>query len=71
MSDSSIKLLDRYRVDRTWGVAAMGPERLVILMLKANDGPEIAYAISKVDAMMIGMQLTAAASEVKAETGGV
>lgn len=60
-------MLDRYRVDRAQGMTATGPEKLVILVLKANDGPEIAYAVSKVDAMMISIQLSNAATEVQSE----
>lgn len=63
----SIQMLDRYRVDRAQGMTATGPEKLVILVLKPNDGPEIAYACSKVDAMMISIQLSNAATEVQSE----
>lgn len=63
----SIQMLDRYRVDRAQGMTATGPEKLVILVLKSNDGPEIAYACSKVDAMMISIQLSNAATEVQSE----
>lgn len=66
---TNIRLLDRYRIDRSWGATAQGPERLVILVLKPNDGPEVSFAISKVDAMMIGLALTNAANEVKADDG--
>lgn len=62
-----IKLLDRYRVDRAQGVTVSGPEKLVILVLKPNDGPEQCFAISKMDAMLISLQLSAAASEVQSE----
>lgn len=63
----TIRLLDRYRVDRAWGATAAGPERLIILVLKPNDGPETAYAISKADAMLIGLALQNAATEVQAD----
>ena len=63
----SIQLLQRYRIDRAQGMTASGPEKLVILVLKCNDGPEIAYACSKVDAMMISLQLQSAATEVQSE----
>jgi hypothetical protein len=62
-----IKMLDRYRVDRADGATALGPEKLVILVLKPNDGPEFAVAISKMDAMLISLQLSTAATEVQAE----
>lgn len=65
-----IKTLERYRVDRADGVTAIGPERLVILVLKANGGPEYAVALSKMDAMLISLQLSNAATEVQAEAGG-
>lgn len=61
----AIQMLDRYRVDRMQGMTATGPEKLVILVLKSNDGPEISYACSKVDAMMISIQLSNAATEVQ------
>lgn len=60
-----IKLLQRYRIDRRDGVAAAGPERLVILVLKAEQAPEIAYAISKVDAMQIAIQMQLAAQDAQ------
>lgn len=62
-----IQLLDRYRVDRAQGMTATGPEKLVILVLKSNEGPEIPYALSKVDAMMLALQLQAAANDVQRE----
>lgn len=65
-----IKLLERYRVDRANGMTASGPEKLVILVLKPNDGPEFSVAISKVDAMMISIQLSNAASEVQSDQRG-
>lgn len=58
-------MLQRYRVDRQAGMAANGPEQLVILVLKAADAPEIAYAISKVDAMVIAHQMTLAAHDAQ------
>ena len=64
---AKIGMLERYRVDRADGMTAAGPEKLVILMLKANDGPEISFACSKVDAMMISIQLSNAANELKQE----
>jgi hypothetical protein len=63
---SDIKLLDRYRVDRADGVTSIGPEKLVILILKPNGEKEISFAISKMDAMLISMQLASAATEVQA-----
>lgn len=62
--------LERYRIDRVHGLTANGPEKLVILVLKANESAaEFAVAISKVDSMLLAMQLQAAASEVQAEGG--
>lgn len=58
-----IRLLARYRVDRADGLTASGPERLVVLVLQPLDGPEMAVAISRVDAMMLSVQLSAAAAE--------
>jgi hypothetical protein len=63
----SIKLLDRYKIDRSQGMTVTGPERLVILVLKPNDGPEISFAISKMDAMLISIKLSEAAAEVQEE----
>jgi hypothetical protein len=60
-----IKLLERYRVDRADGTTAIGPEKLIVLTLKATDHPEISIAISKIDAMLIALQLTTAATEVQ------
>jgi len=62
-----IKTLERYRVDRADGMTALGPEKLIILVLKPNGGAEYAVAISKMDAMLISLQLSSAASEVQAE----
>lgn len=64
---TTIRLLDRYRIDRAWGATAAGPERLVILVMKPNDGHETAYAISKADAMLIALALQDAALEVQAD----
>lgn len=65
MTRVNVLMLDRYRVDREAGMTANGPEQLVILVLKA-DGIETAYAISKVDAMIISTQLSAAAHDAQA-----
>ena len=62
-----IKTLERYRIDRADGATALGPEKLVILVLKPNGAPEFAVAISKMDAMLVSLQLANAASEVQAE----
>lgn len=62
-----IKMLQRYRIDRQPGMTAAGPEPLVILVLKANGAPEMAYAISKADAMLIASYMTAAALDAKAD----
>ena len=70
MTTVEIKLLQRYRVDRQAGMTAQGPEQLVVLVLKANDGPEMAYAISKVDAMLIAHQMTDAAYDAKGASNG-
>lgn len=62
---SDIKLLQRYRVDRADGVTLAGPEKLVVLVLKPLEGPEVAIALSSVDAMMLSMQLSTAAHDAK------
>jgi hypothetical protein len=63
---SEIKLLERYRVDRAQGLTVGGPEQLVVLVLKSNDDPrEYSVALSKVDAMMLSIQLSAAASDAQ------
>jgi hypothetical protein len=64
-----IQKLQRYRVDRQAGVTAHGgAEQLVVLVLKGHDGPEMAYAISKIDAMLIAHMMTDAAYDAKADT---
>lgn len=65
MSKVEIKMLQRWRVDREDGMTAGGPEKLAILILKSLDGPEIAVAMSKVDAMAIGIQLQLAATDAQ------
>lgn len=65
MSTVQIKMLQRYRVDRQDGMTSAGPEKLVILVLKAEQAPEIAYACSKVDAMAISIQLQLAAMDAQ------
>lgn len=65
MSTVEIKLLQRYRIDRQAGMTAAGPEQLVILVMKAEQAPEIAYAMSKVDAMAISIQLQLAAMDAQ------
>lgn len=65
MSTVEIKLLQRYRVDRVDGRTAQGPEKLVVLVLKSHETPEYALAISKVDAMAIGLQLQVAATDAQ------
>lgn len=69
MSTVEIKLLQRYRVDREAGMTAAGPEQLVVLVLKANDAPEMAFAVSKIDAMVIALKLQDAAHDAKADSG--
>lgn len=64
MSNVSIELLQRYRVDRQAGTTPNGPEQLVILVLKSH-ASEHAYAISKVDAMLIATQLQYAATDAQ------
>jgi len=65
MSTVTIHMLQRWRVDRQDGMTANGPEKLVILIVKALNGPEIAVAMSKVDAMAIGIQLQLAATDAQ------
>lgn len=62
---AKLQMLDRYRVDRADGAAAMGPEKLIVLMLKGNGEHEQHFVISKMDAMIISMQLSAAANETQ------
>ena len=63
-----IKTLARYRIDRADGVTASGPEKLIILVLTSNeDTREYPVAISKTDAMLIGLALQGAATEVQSE----
>ena len=65
MSVVNIKLLQRYRIDRGSGGTADGSTQLVILVLKAADAPEMAYAISKADAMIIASQMQLAARDAQ------
>ena len=62
-----IKLLERYRVDRSSGMTADGSTQLVVLVLKASESSELAVAISKADAMVIAHQLMLAASEAQTD----
>lgn len=61
----TIQLLARYRVDRADGVTMQGPQQLVVLVLKATEGPEYAVALSAVDAMLLSHQLATAAHDAK------
>lgn len=66
MSTLEIKLLERYRVDRHVGMTADGGTQLVVLVLKASgERGELAVALSKVDAMVMAHQLTAAARDAQ------
>lgn len=65
---TSPRLLDRYRIDRAHGLTASGAEQLVILVLKPNDGPEISYAMSRADAMLISLQMQRAATEAQTDS---
>ncbi len=65
MSQVEIKLLQRYRVDRAAGRTADGSTQLVILVLKAHETPEIAFALSKADAMMVAAQLQLSAADAQ------
>jgi hypothetical protein len=60
-----IKLLERYRIDRHAGLTADGSTQLVVLVLKASGERELAVAMSKADAMVIGLRLQDAASEAQ------
>lgn len=63
MSQVEIKLLQRYRVDRAAGRTTDGSTQLVVLVMKAHDTQEIAFALSKVDAMMVAAQLQLSAQD--------
>ena len=71
MNTVNVKLLRRYRVDRGTGGTADGSTELVILVLQAADAPELAYAISKSDAMMIAQLMMLAAREAQADMAEV
>ena len=62
---STPALLERYRIDRAAGLTVNGPEQLVVLVLKAHDMREVSFAISKVDAMPISIQLQLAATDAQ------
>lgn len=70
MSTVEIKLLQRWRVDRAPGQTVAGPEQLVILVLKARDTPELAVALSRVDAMAISIQMQLAAQDAQTDSRG-
>lgn len=59
----TIKLLERYRVDREAGVTLDGSTQLVVLVLKGRGISDVAFAISKADAMVIASMLAQAATE--------
>lgn len=65
MSTVEVQLLQRYRVDRQVGQTTSGPEQLVILVLKGNGAHEAAYALSKIDAMALSIQLQLAATDAQ------
>lgn len=65
MNSVKICLLERYRVDRQAGITASGPEQLVVIVLKGSGAPELAYALSKVDAMKLAIQLQLAAQDAQ------
>lgn len=67
MSGAKLQMLDRYRIDRADGAAALGPEKLIVLMLKGNGEHEQYFVISKMDAMIISQQLHAAAHEAQSD----
>ena len=65
---SNVQTLARYRVDRADGITASGPEQLVILVLRSNESAsEFSVAISKMDAMLLALQLQSAAAETQAD----
>jgi len=62
----SIKMLERYAVDRAEGATAGGTTQLVVLILHA-DGREFAVAMSRVDAVLVAKQLELAAADAQQE----
>lgn len=58
-------LLTGYSVDRAPGVTLDGNTEIVMLVLKAHDEPERAFAISKADAMIIAHRLIEAAKDAQ------
>jgi hypothetical protein len=66
MSLLNIRLLQRWRVDRGKGMTRNGEAQLVVLVIKPNEGDELAVAMSKVDAMAIGLQMQLAATDAQA-----
>ena len=70
MPQVEIKLLQRYRIDRAAGRTADGSTQLVILVLKAHEQHEIAYALSKADAMLIAAQLQLSAQDAQDVANG-
>lgn len=67
MNTVNVKLLKRYRIDRGQGRTADGSTELVILVLQADGAPELAYAISKADAMAIAHLMMLAAREAQSD----
>lgn len=55
----------RYLVDRDRGVTSKGITEIVVLAITDGEGNEHAFCLSKVDAHMLGSQLTLAALDAK------
>jgi hypothetical protein len=65
MPSVTIQSLEKYRVDRQTGMTVDGSTELVVLLLKPFDAPEVAFALSKVDAMMLAHALTMGALDAQ------
>lgn len=62
-----VQVLERYRIDRADGATAVGAEKLIVLALKGVGEREVCFAISKIDVMIMTLQMQQAANEVQQE----
>lgn len=67
---TTIRLLERYHVDRAQAVTLDGPAQLVVLMLTSHDGTggdkrEVAIAMARVDAALLAQHLQNAALDAQ------
>lgn len=59
--------LQRYKVDIAEGMTSQGLSKIVVLLLTGESGHELAFALSKVDALQLAEQLYTAGVEIVKE----